>query len=890
MNNAEFVEAVNKRQIQLKELSHDDLRKAFVSVKARIDNDNIDETDILVEVFAIVKDSCRRFSENDIVDVLYGDLDKTNTSYDFVKSYENVYPFDKVDYVGYKSTWLAAGEEIKWSIVPYDEQILAGLELHRGKIIQMATGEGKTFVAIAPTVANYVLHHHVHIMTVNDYLSKRDFELTRPIYAFLGINVACITGTNRYGYLRTKAYEADVTFGTFSDFIFDYLYDHIAESKDKQVQKDYDFVIVDEADSILIDEGVTPHIIESSDNDNQMQNLFDFYLAKVKYFLEDSVNEKLSFDVLQKSVTLKEHGKKVLTEICQMPYLFDDEYYKTGIKAIKDNPNYSTEQITAFVTEKKEEHWHQLAVRNTIEQLLRALLVYERDVDYIVRDGTIVIVDRNTGRPKEGYIWSYGLHEAVRAKEGVAIRMDSRQLNATISTQQYFVRYRKLAGMTGTALSAKKEFEELYNINVAKIPTHKPVIRVELPIRIFNTKEAELQALSKEVIELYEKKRPVLVGVNFIKESQSVSKELSSFGLSPRILNAITIKEESSLIAKAGEVDSVTVATSVAGRGTDIKPSSESLENGGLAVLGVGLSESIRVDEQLSGRTGRQGNPGMSRFYVSVDDDICDILDDEEKKQFGSMRFDDSGEVLSEYYERALALFKKAQSTIEENDRKKLYTTISKDKKIAVWRDQIYAIRDTILNKEITVSKYLHALIPMLDNEEKEKVYIRKKKQILETVLPLIRRSLENSYTSEKVQYVPFWYHNQVFSVPCDFAKAIESKGESLIDDFERTALFNCIEPFWIKFINEINSPYAETADYDRIYSKLYNEMTHSLENLIFNAEVATSVDDTIELENEEFDLYIPIHHGTGILDDLETLCPCKSGLPFYACHGRWMK
>ena len=355
MNNAEFVEAVNKRQLQLQELSHDDLRKAFVSVKARIDNDNIDETDVLVEVFAIVKDSCRRFSENDIVDVLYGDLDKTNTSYDFVKSYENVYPFDKVDNVGYKSTWLAAGEEIKWSIVPYDEQILAGLELYRGKIIQMATGEGKTFVAIAPTVANYVLHHHVHIMTVNDYLSKRDFELTRPIYAFLGINVACITGTNRYGYLRTKAYEADVTFGTFSDFIFDYLYDHIAESKDKQVQKDYDFVIVDEADSILIDEGVTPHIIESSDNDNQMQNLFDFYLAKVKYFLEDSVNEKLSFDVLQKSVTLKEHGKKVLTEICQMPYLFDDEYYKTGIKAIKDNPNYSTEQITAFVTEKKEE-------------------------------------------------------------------------------------------------------------------------------------------------------------------------------------------------------------------------------------------------------------------------------------------------------------------------------------------------------------------------------------------------------------------------------------------------------------------------------------------------------------------------------------------------------
>ncbi len=647
-------------------------------------------TEILPEAFAIVKSTARRFKENPEITVKASDFDRElSINHDFVRI--------EGDNAVYSNHWVAGGNEVKWDMVHYDVQLIGGIALHQGKIAEMATGEGKTLVATLPVFLNALAGKGVHVVTVNDYLSKRDSEWMGPLYMFHGLSVDCIDKHEPNSKARRKAYECDITFGTNNEFGFDYLRDNMVVTEEDLVQRKHHYAIVDEVDSVLIDDARTPLIISGpvaqSKSDEAQFLEFKPYVEKLYQAQRTLINQTLNearkliaagdeaeggklllrahkglpkYQPLIKY--LSEPGIKTLLQKAENYYMHDNEkempvvtdplYFVINeqlntvdmtdkghdvLAGAVGNDNFfvlpDVGMMTAEIEHsdlspeekqlKKDELRMDFSTKServhTVIQLLKAYTMFEKDVDYVIMDGKVKIVDESTGRIMEGRRWSDGLHQAVEAKENVKVEGIT-QTFATITLQNYFRMYHKLAGMTGTAETEAGEFWSIYKLDVMVIPTNRPVIRDDQGDRIYKTKKAKFAAVIERIVELTKAGRPVLVGTSDVETSELLSRMLRMRGIKHNVLNAKEHAREAEIVAQAGQSSTVTIATNMAGRGTDIKLSDEVKQAGGLAILGTERHDSRRVDRQLRGRAGRQGDPGSSTFYLSLEDDLMRLF------------------------------------------------------------------------------------------------------------------------------------------------------------------------------------------------------------------------------------------------------------------------
>ena len=642
--------------------------------------------EILPEAFAIVKSTARRFKENKEIVVTATDFDKDlSVSHDFVKI--------DGDKAVYSNHWTAGGNEVVWDMVHYDVQIIGGIALHQGKIAEMATGEGKTLVATLPVFLNALAGKGVHVVTVNDYLSKRDSEWMGPLYMFHGLSVDCIDKHEPNSKARRKAYECDITFGTNNEFGFDYLRDNMVVSEEDLVQRKHHYAIVDEVDSVLIDDARTPLIISGPVSRNKtdeaqfleykpyVEKLYQAQRAFVNQTLNDAKKSIAAGDEAEGGKLLlrahkglpkysplikylSEPGIKTLLQKAENYYMQDNEREMPVVtdplffvineqlntvdmtdkghdvlaQAVGNDDFFVLPDVGSQTAEiehsdlspeeklqKKDELRMDFSTKServhTVIQLLKAYTMFEKDVDYVIMDGKVKIVDESTGRIMEGRRWSDGLHQAVEAKENVKVEGIT-QTFATITLQNYFRMYHKLAGMTGTAETEAGEFWSIYKLDVMVIPTNRPVIRDDQPDRIYKTKKAKFAAVIDRIEEITKAGRPVLVGTSDVETSELLSRMLRMRGIKHNVLNAKEHAREADIVAQAGQSSTVTIATNMAGRGTDIKLSKEVKDAGGLAILGTERHDSRRVDRQLRGRAGRQGDPGSSTFYLSLEDDL----------------------------------------------------------------------------------------------------------------------------------------------------------------------------------------------------------------------------------------------------------------------------
>ena len=642
--------------------------------------------EILPEAFSIVKSTARRFKENKEIVVTATDFDKDlSVSHDFVKI--------DGDKAVYSNHWTAGGNEVVWDMVHYDVQIIGGIALHQGKIAEMATGEGKTLVATLPVFLNALAGKGVHVVTVNDYLSKRDSEWMGPLYMFHGLSVDCIDKHEPNSKSRRKAYECDITFGTNNEFGFDYLRDNMVVSEEDLVQRKHHYAIVDEVDSVLIDDARTPLIISGPVPRNKtdeaqfleykpyVEKLYQAQRAFVNQTLNDAKKAIAAGDEAEGGKLLlrahkglpkysplikylSEPGIKTLLQKAENYYMQDNEREMPVVtdplffvineqlntvdmtdkghdvlaQAVGNDEFFVLPDVGSQTAEiehsdlspeeklqKKDELRMDFSTKServhTVIQLLKAYTMFEKDVDYVIMDGKVKIVDESTGRIMEGRRWSDGLHQAVEAKENVKVEGIT-QTFATITLQNYFRMYHKLAGMTGTAETEAGEFWSIYKLDVMVIPTNRPVIRDDQPDRIYKTKKAKFAAVIDRIEEITKAGRPVLVGTSDVETSELLSRMLRMRGIKHNVLNAKEHAREADIVAQAGQSSTVTIATNMAGRGTDIKLSKEVKDAGGLAILGTERHDSRRVDRQLRGRAGRQGDPGSSTFYLSLEDDL----------------------------------------------------------------------------------------------------------------------------------------------------------------------------------------------------------------------------------------------------------------------------
>ncbi len=654
----------------------------------------VDETiekvldEILPEAFSIMKSTARRFKENETIRVKATDFDRNlSTTKDFV-SIEG-------DYSVWQNHWMAGGNEVTWDMVHYDVQLIGGIVLHQGKIAEMATGEGKTLVATLPVFLNALAGKGVHVVTVNDYLSKRDSEWMGPLYMFHGLSVDCIDKHQPNSEARKKAYACNITFGTNNEFGFDYLRDNMATSMKDLVQRKHHFAIVDEVDSVLIDDARTPLIISGpvpKGEDQQymeykplVERLYNSQKALVNQLLNEAKkliadgNEKDGGLLLFRAYKgypkykplikfLSEPGMKQLLQKVENYYIQDNEremhivtdelYFVINEKQhsvdmtdkgrdlitgnLSDSNFFVLPDVGAAIAEvqkssltaaekqvKKDEILADFALKServhTVTQLLKAYTMFDKEIDYIIADGKIKIVDEQTGRIMEGRRWSDGLHQAVEAKENVKVEAAT-QTFATITLQNYFRMYHKLAGMTGTAETEAGEFWSIYKLDVVVIPTNRPIARKDQNDVIYKTKKAKFDAVINKVVELTKEGRPVLVGTTDVETSELLSRMLRLRGIEHQVLNAKQHAREAEVVAHAGKASTVTIATNMAGRGTDIKLPEEVKNAGGLAIIGTERHDSRRVDRQLRGRSGRQGDPGSSIFYVSFEDKLMRLF------------------------------------------------------------------------------------------------------------------------------------------------------------------------------------------------------------------------------------------------------------------------
>lgn len=868
--------------------------------------------EILPEAFAIMKSTARRFAQNPVVEVAANDFDRNlSTSRDFVKI--------EGDKALWQNHWIAGGNEVTWDMVHYDVQIIGGIVLHQGKIAEMATGEGKTLVATLPVFLNALAGKGVHMVTVNDYLSKRDSEWMGPLYMFHGLSVDCIDKHEPNSDARRKAYECDVTFGTNNEFGFDYLRDNMSMAMKDLVQRKHHFAIVDEVDSVLIDDARTPLIISgpmAKSQDDEQYKIFRPYVEKLyssqralvtktlndakKAIAEGKEDEgaKLLFRChkgLPKYQPLikflSEPGMKQLMQKAENFYIQDNERQMPEVtdplffvineqQHTVDMTDKGHDMLAAEVSEpnffvlpdvgsmvadieksdaapaekqaKKDSLMEDYALKServhTVIQLLKAYAMFEKNVDYIISDdGKVKIVDEQTGRIMEGRRWSDGLHQAVEAKENVEVEAAT-QTFATITLQNYFRMYHKLAGMTGTAETEAGEFWSIYKLDVVVIPTNRPVIRKDEEDKIYKTKKAKYAAVINKIEELRKAGRPVLVGTTDVDTSELLSRMLKMRGIPHNVLNAKQFAREAEIVAQAGQSSTVTVATNMAGRGTDIKLSPEVKAAGGLAIIGTERHDSRRVDRQLRGRAGRQGDPGSSIFYVSFEDKLMRL--------FGSDKIAATVDKLGMTDEDALESrmlsnsIEKAQRKVEENNfgiRKRLleYDDVMNYQREAIYsrrrnalsgeRIEIDVLNMMIDSAEVLVencagmsyedfSKHLMAkfsIDPGFDEafwsdakkddikksltEHMKDVYARRMDAIVEKVYPFVKEIYEKQGDKWQNVAVPITDGRKVLQLVIDLKKAYETTGRELSKNLSKTIILYQIDDHWKQQLRDLD-------------------------------------------------------------------------------------
>ncbi|SFV32692.1 preprotein translocase subunit SecA [Thermoflavifilum thermophilum] len=861
--------------------------------------------EILPEAFAVMKETTRRFATNDELRAKATELDRKLATQ---KSYIRI----EGDEVVYSTHWEAAGNPVKWDMIYFDVQLIGGVVLHQGKIAEMATGEGKTLVATLPAYLNALAGEGVHIVTVNDYLARRDQEWNAPLFEFLGLTVDCIDKYEPSTPQRRQAYLADITYGTNNEFGFDYLRDNMVHSVDEIVQRKHHYAIVDEVDSVLIDDARTPLIISGPVPQGEEQQFYELkprverlvelqkkvvnkFLNEAKKLIAEGKDDYRTgglallraYRGLPKNNALikylSETGIKVILQKAENHYmadqqkempLVDEELYfvideKNNIVELTDkgiheitrageDPNFFVlPDIGAEIAEiensslspeqklqKKDELMRDFAIKaeriHTVQQLLRAYTLFERDVDYVVIDGKVKIVDEQTGRILEGRRYSEGLHQAIEAKENVKVEAAT-QTFATITLQNYFRMYHKLAGMTGTAATEATEFWEIYKLDVSIIPTNKPMIRQDFQDLVYKTKREKYRAVIEEIERLRNAGRPVLVGTTSVEVSELLSRMLTQKKIPHNVLNAKQHQREAQIIAEAGLAGKVTIATNMAGRGTDIKLGPGVKEAGGLAIIGTERHESRRVDNQLRGRAGRQGDPGTSQFFVSLEDDLM--------RMFGSDRIaalmDKMGYKEGEVIQHSMITksIERAQKKVEENNfgiRKRLLEyddVMNKQRNIiytkrnhALYGDRLavdldnafYDVAQNLIirhknenNHEefaleiIKLFSFETSITPEeLENQDEKELteklygeivrhYQQKKQALIQQVFPIIEQIYKEQGERIENIAIPFTDGKKGLNIIANLKKIIETRGQELIHALEKNTFLILIDEAW---------------------------------------------------------------------------------------------
>ena len=888
------------------------ISKDIETTTKRIDEKIEQQLDeILPEAFAIMKDTARRFTQNDTVVVTANDFDRNLAAHkDFVTI--------EGDKAIYATHWTAGGNDLKWEMIHYDVQLFGGVVLHKGKIAEMATGEGKTLVATLPVFLNALARKGVHVVTVNDYLARRDSEWMGPMYEFHGLSVDCIDKHQPNSEARRKAYLADITFGTNNEYGFDYLRDNMASSPKDLVQRKHHYAIVDEVDSVLIDDARTPLIISGPvpKGDDQM---FENYRPAIEHLY--SIQKNMVTGLVAEARRLFSEGKpdeggvllyrahkglpkykpiiKFLSEQGikvqfqkteniymqdnnrRMPEITDDLYFVIDEKLHSvELTDKGHEVLSKYFNEDKffvlpdigseiaelekcditieEKAQRKDAIINdysikservhTVNQLLKAYSMFEKDVEYVVMDNKVKIVDEQTGRILDGRRYSDGLHQAIEAKERVKVEAAT-QTFATITLQNYFRMYHKLAGMTGTAETEASEFWNIYKLDVVVIPTNRPILRDDREDLIYKTKREKYSAVIDEVVRLVEAKRPVLVGTTSVEISELLSRMLKLRGIKHNVLNAKQHQLEAQVVAEAGRVGQVTIATNMAGRGTDIKLSPEAKEAGGLAIIGTERHESRRVDRQLRGRAGRQGDPGSSQFFVSLEDDLMRLFGSERVASLMDRMGIQEGEVIQA--PMMTKAIERAQKKVEENNfgiRKRLleYDDVMNSQREVIYtrrRHALYGeqieidlnnimydfaenfmethegmdfesfsfelIREVALQPSFDEAKYNAAKPKEIVEwivEDLRTLFARRQKAVADTV----RNTMEaiykdNELTMDRTIHFPITDGHLGFHVPVELQRCKDTDGQEIYKVFSKIVLFTTIDDAWREHLREMD-------------------------------------------------------------------------------------
>ena len=947
--------------------------------------------EVLPVAFSIMKDTARRFAENDEVIVTANDFDRElATTKDFVRIED--------DKAIYSNHWMAGGNDMKWDMVHYDVQLFGGVVLHQGKIAEMATGEGKTLVATLPVFLNALTGNGVHVVTVNDYLAKRDSEWMGPLYEFNGLSVDCIDKHRPNTPQRRKAYQADITFGTNNEFGFDYLRDNMAISPADLVQRKHNYAIVDEVDSVLIDDARTPLIISGPvpNGDDQMfeeyqplvERLVDVqrklatqYLADakqkitegrekndqklqdegflslyrshkalpknkplIKYLSEEGIKagmlkteeyymennnrkmpeavEPLYFVVDEKlnSVDLTDKGTDWLAKQVNDKDLFVLPDITTQLSALENEKDLDDQQRL----DKKDQLLNHYAVQServhTLQQLLKAYTMFNKDDEYVVMDGEVKIVDEQTGRIMEGRQWSDGLHQAIEAKEHVKVK-EATQTFATITLQNYFRMYHKLSGMTGTAITEAGEFWDIYKLDVVEIPTNKPVIRNDMDDRVYKTAREKYNAVIEEIEAMRNSGRPCLVGTTSVEISELLSKMLQMRHIPHNVLNAKLHQKEANIVAEAGQstlgkvtitapdgtthteerlLGAVTIATNMAGRGTDIKLSPEVKAAGGLAIIGTERHESRRVDRQLRGRAGRQGDPGSSVFYVSLEDKLMRLFASERiARVMDRLGFKDGERIESPMITKNI---ERAQKKVEENNfgiRKRLleYDDVMNKQRTVVYEKRRHALMGERIGMDITniiwdrvveiidkndyegcKDEFLKVLamecpftFEEFTNEDHNTLaekafqmsmadFKRKTDRIQSVGWPVIKEVYENQGDRYERIMVPITDGKRIYNIPCNLKEAYDTECKSVVKQFEKAILLNTIDDCWkenLRALDELRHS-VQNASYEQkdplvIFKlesvKLFDDMVNQMNNRIVGVLMRAQIP---EIQREE--------------------------------------
>ena len=952
--------------------------------------------EVMPEVYAIVKETARRFAENEETIVTATDFDRELAG-DPRKDFITI----DGDKAIYHNHWTAGGNDLKWEMVHYDVQLFGGVVLHQGKIAEMATGEGKTLVATLPVFLNALTGNGVHVVTVNDYLAKRDSEWMGPLYMFHGLSVDCIDKHKPNSPERRKAYMADITFGTNNEFGFDYLRDNMAIAPADLVQRSHNYAIVDEVDSVLIDDARTPLIISGPVPKGEVQ-MFEEYqplvekivgvqrqlatqfladakqkitagmqnedkklleegflslyrshkaLPKNKPLIKYLSEEGIKAGMLRTEETYMENNNRRMPEAVEPLYFVVDEKLNSCdltdkgtawlAKQVNDPELFVLPDIAAQLSalegetglsdeervNRKDELMAHYAVQServhTLQQLLKAYCMFNRDDEYVVIDGEVKIVDEQTGRIMEGRRWSDGLHQAVEAKEHVKVEAAT-QTFATITLQNYFRMYHKLAGMTGTAITEAGEFWDIYKLDVVEIPTNKPVIRNDMDDRVYKTQREKYRAVIAEVVKMRNAGRPTLIGTTSVEISELLSRMLSMYvnpetgvreGIPHQVLNAKLHQKEADIVALAGQQDSngrgaVTIATNMAGRGTDIKLSPEVKAAGGLAIIGTERHESRRVDRQLRGRSGRQGDPGSSVFYVSLEDKLMRLFASERiAKVMDKLGFKEGDMIESSMISNSI---ERAQKKVEENHfgvRKRLleYDDVMNKQRTVIYEKRRHAlmgerigmdIANTLWDRVSTTIERTDYIgckeefirlfgmeVPFseedfLDMRKREEMtenafqavlahFNHRMERICEVAMPIIKQVYENQGMMYERILVPITDGHRMYNIACNLKEAYETECKSVVKEFEKQMLLHIIDEAWKENLRELDElrHSVQNASYEQkdpllIFKLESAKLFDNMVNDMFNRQVTILTRAQIpELQNQNVREAAPEQH-----------------------------